>query len=66
MRGIPSSLIVTDVFETRSKETLELYGYQHVPVLVTPNPVVYLQGPEIHKRTEDLLDRVICSLTSEL
>lgn len=63
-RGIPATVIVTDIFETRAKQLLRSLGFPHIPVLVTPNPVVYLTKAEIHQRLEILLGEVVQSLTA--
>jgi hypothetical protein len=61
-RGIASALIVTDVFEGMARQMLRTLGYPHVPVLVTPNPVVYLSEAEIHQRIDTLLDGLVSAL----
>ena len=56
-RGIPATVIVTDVFETRAHQLLTSLGYPHIPVLVTANPVIYLDDPGIHERINTLPSR---------
>jgi hypothetical protein len=50
---------VTDAFESTARRLLRSLGYPHVPILVTPNPVIYLSEPEIHERIDGLLDRIV-------
>jgi hypothetical protein len=61
-RGVPAIVVVTDIFEVRAGQLLRSLGYPHIPVLVTRNPVVYLQRPEIQERVRDLLNGVVSSL----
>ena len=63
-RGIPTTALVTDVFEIRAHQLLKSLGYPDIPVLVTQNPVVYLRRPEIEKRVEGLLDPVLKSFVA--
>lgn len=53
--------MVTDVFEIRAHQLLKSLGYPDIPVLVTPNPVVYLRLAEIEKRVDGLLDPIMKS-----
>jgi len=53
--------VVTDVFEIRAHQLLKSLGYPDIPVLVTPNPVVYLRLAEIEKRVDGLLDPIMKS-----
>jgi|SRR5271155_5142470 len=62
-RGIPASVIVTDVFEHRAHQLLTSLGYPHIPVLVVANPVIYLTEPEINKRIDSLLGDLVGSLS---
>jgi hypothetical protein len=57
-------VIVTDVFEKLARQLLRSLGFPHVPVLVTPNPVIYLSEAEIHQRIDTLLDPLTASLCS--
>ena len=61
-RGIPASVVVTDVFEHRAHQLLTSLGYPHIPVLVVKNPVIYLTEPEINQRIDQLLDKLAASL----
>ena len=61
--GIPSVVIVTDNLLSRAKLLLTLLGGVQIPVLVTPNPIVYLKSQEIQKRAEQLLPMIFQSLT---
>jgi hypothetical protein len=61
-RGVPASVIVTDVFEHRAHQLLTSLGYPHIPVLVVKNPVIYLTEPEIDRRIDQLLDKLSASL----
>jgi hypothetical protein len=61
--GIPSVVIVTDTLLSRAKLLLTILGGVQIPVLVTPNPIVYLKGQEIQKRAEQLLPMIYQSLT---
>jgi len=49
---------VTDAFEAVARRLLKSLGYPHVPILVTPTPVVYLSEPAIHERIDALLDPI--------
>jgi hypothetical protein len=51
-RGIPTAVVVTDVFEKRAHQLLTSLGYPHIPVVVTANPVIYLTGEEAHARID--------------
>jgi hypothetical protein len=64
-RGVPASVIVTDVFEHRAHQLLTSLGYPHIPVLVVKNPVIYLTEPEIHQRIDGLLDKLAASLCNK-
>ena len=55
-------MIVTDSFEALARQLLKSLGYPHIPVLVTPNPVIYLTEPEIHQRIDTLLDPLTAAL----
>jgi hypothetical protein len=61
-RGIPASVIVTDVFKHRAHQLLTSLGYPHIPVLVVANPVIYLTEPEINQRIDHLLGDLSASL----
>jgi len=52
---------VTDAFESTARRLLKSLGYPDVPILVTPNPVIYLSEPEIHERINGLLDKIVAS-----
>jgi len=52
---------VTDAFESTARRLLKSLGYPQVPVIVTPNPVIYLTEPEIQERVTTLLDRIVAS-----
>jgi hypothetical protein len=61
---VPTTLVVTDAFEAVAKRLLKSLGYPDVPVLVTPNPVIYLTEPQIDARMDDLLPRIGTSFGS--
>jgi hypothetical protein len=64
-RGIPTAVVVTDVFEKRAHQLLTSLGYPHIPVVVTANPVIYLTGAEAHARIDGgLLKDVVTALTA--
>ena len=52
---------MTDAFEAIARRLLKTLGYPDVPVLVTPNPVIYLSEPEINARIDGLLDGIVGS-----
>jgi hypothetical protein len=52
---------VTDAFETVARRLFKSLGYPDVPILVTPNPVIYLTEPEIDARIDRLLDPIVTS-----
>jgi hypothetical protein len=54
-------LIVTDAFEAVARRLFKSLGYPDVPILVTPNPVIYLTEPEINARIDHLLDGIVAS-----
>ena len=54
-------LIVTDAFESVARRLLKSLGYPDVPILVTPNPVIYLSEPEIHQRIDALMTDIVRS-----
>ena len=54
-------LIVTDAFESVARRLLKSLGYPDVPILVTPNPVIYLSEPEIHQRIDGLMKDIVRS-----
>ena len=54
-------MIVTDAFEVVARRLFRSLGYPDVPILVTPNPVIYLSEPEINARIDHLLEGVIRS-----
>ena len=56
-------MIVTDPFERVARQLLKSLGYPQVPVLVTPNPVIYLSEDEIHRRIDVLLAPLAASLS---
>jgi hypothetical protein len=64
-RGIPASVIVTDVFEHRAHQLLTSLGYPHIPVLVVANPVIYLTESEINRRIDSLLGNLAKSLSAK-
>jgi hypothetical protein len=41
-----------------ARRLLKSLGYPDVPILVTPNPVIYLSESAIHERIDTLLDRI--------
>lgn len=63
-RGVPASVVVTDVFEHRAHQLLTSLGYPHIPVLVVKNPVIYLTEPEINRRIDGLLGDLSASLAA--
>ena len=63
-RGIPSTVIVTHVFETHAHALLKSWGYPDVPVLVTPSPVVFRSDADVQERVNNLLTKVAESLRS--
>ncbi len=52
---------MTDAFESVARRLLKSLGYPNVPLLVTPDPVIYLSEPEIHARIDALLEPLIAS-----
>jgi hypothetical protein len=52
---------VTDAFEAVARRLFDSLGYPDIPILVTPNPVIYLTEPEINARIDGLLDRIVAS-----
>ena len=52
---------MTDAFEAVARRLFNSLGYPDIPILVTPNPVIYLTEPEINARIDDLLDRIVAS-----
>jgi hypothetical protein len=40
---------------------LKSLGYPDIPILVTPNPVIYLSEPEIERRIDGLLGALVAS-----
>ncbi|MGZ8265285.1 MAG: UGSC family (seleno)protein [Burkholderiales bacterium] len=65
-RGVPATLIATDAFEAVARRILKSLGYSHIPILVTPNPVVYLTEPQIHARIDTLRDEIVASFVVPL
>lgn len=63
-RGIPTAVVVTDVFEHRAHQLLTSLGYPHIPVIVVDNPVIYLTEPEINKRIDGIMDKLVAALTT--
>jgi hypothetical protein len=55
---------VTDAFENVARRLLKSLGYPDVPLLVTPDPVIYLGEPEIHERIDGLLDKIVASFST--
>lgn len=47
--------MVTDAFEAVARRLFRTLGYPDVPVLVTPNPVIYLSERQINERVDVLL-----------
>jgi len=47
--------VVTDAFEAVARRLFRTLGYPDVPVLVTPNPVIYLSERQINERVDVLL-----------
>ena len=62
---MPTTLIVTDAFEAVARRLLQSLGYPDVPILVTPNPVIYLSESEIHARIDDLLAPIVASFDTK-
>lgn len=52
---------MTDAFEAVARRLLKSLGYPDIPILVTPNPVIYLSEPQIHARIDGLMDRIVSS-----
>jgi len=52
---------VTDAFEGVARRLLASLGYPGVPILVTPNPVIYLTEAEIHGRIDRLMAAIVRS-----
>jgi hypothetical protein len=52
---------VTDAFEAVARRVFGSLGYPDVPILVTPNPVIYLTEPEIDARIDHLLGGITAS-----
>ena len=52
---------MTDAFEAVARRLFNSLGYPDIPILVTPNPVIYLTEPEINARIDDLLDPIVAS-----
>lgn len=55
---------MTDAFESVARRLLQSLGFPEVPILVTPNPVIYLSEPEIHARINGLLDKIVASFNA--
>lgn len=55
-------MIVTDNFEVPARQLLESNGYPDVPVIVTPNPVMYLGEAEIRQRVDAIFKDLVKSL----
>ena len=55
-------MIVTDNFEVPARQLLESLGYPDIPVIVTPNPVMYLGEAEIRERVDAIFSEVAQSL----
>jgi hypothetical protein len=58
---VPTTLVVTDAFENVARRLLKSLGYPDVPILITPNPVIYLTEPEIERRIDGLLEGLVAS-----
>jgi hypothetical protein len=56
---------VTDAFEGVARRLLKSLGYPDIPILVTPNPVIYLTEPAIQQRIDTLLDRITGSFDTK-
>ena len=56
---------MTDAFEAVARRLLKSLGYPDIPILVTPNPVIYLTEPEIHARIDGLMDKIVGSFGPE-
>lgn len=52
---------MTDAFEAVARRLFKSLGYPDVPILVTPNPVIYLTEPQINERVDVLLEKIIAS-----
>lgn len=52
---------MTDAFEGVARRLLRSLGYPEVPILVTPNPVIYLTEAQINERIDRLLDPIVAS-----
>ena len=52
---------MTDAFEAVARRLLKSLGYPDIPILVTPNPVIYLSEPEIHERIDGLMNEIVRS-----
>ena len=61
---MPAVTIVTDVFEERARQYLRAHGFGHTPVIVTANPIVYLEQQELVERARSLVEPVVRGLTT--
>ena len=52
---------MTDAFEAVAQRLFKSLGYPDVPILVTPNPVIYLTESQINERVDALLGKIVAS-----
>ena len=64
-QGIPSVMIATDLFLEYARRLLASLGCGHVPVLITPDPIVYLDHTDIQRRADVIVPQIKFSLASE-
>jgi len=57
---------VTDAFEGTARRLLTSLGYPGIPLIVTPNPVIYLSDAQIQERVTTLLDQVVGSFETHI
>ncbi len=57
---------MTDAFEAVARRLLKTLGYPAIPILVTPNPVIYLLESQIHERIDALLAGIVSSFNMKV
>lgn len=61
-KGIPSSVICTEVFEDISNSVTELHGLKQYQVQYVPHPISAKSGAQLQEAAEKVYDSVVAWL----
>jgi hypothetical protein len=57
--GIPGIAVVTDPFNSTAREMAGLWGVPGFRFVMMPHPLASLTAPEVDRRAQELVDKVL-------